>query len=417
MVTNNICHITFSTNGGAGSVARQLHEGQLSEGNQSRLITLTDSNIRSLVAKNPILVSEALLDFFCVRKTTQSQLFTLYRNGENSGIAKSVQHGDDLVHLHWTPGVLSLETISQLARSGRGCVWTLHDMWPFCGGEHYTPDDEHARFVSGYLPNNRPSTEKGPDLNRLAWEAKRIAWQSQRFAFVCPSDWMADCVRKSALFRDTAVTTHVVANPLDTDQLWQPIDKKFARLQLGLDPNRQYVLAGSAGGMSKNKGEDLLPEIMRRLQSMSDKPIDLIVFGRYRAMSNERWDGKVHWMGPVHDDSVMATIYSATDVMIVPSRQDNLPNTAVEALACGTPVAAFNLGGLPDIVDHERTGWLAQPEDLTDLTQGIIWLLGDRERHSALCRQSRQSAVLKFSPSQVVKQYLAVYESVAKSAI
>ena len=89
MVTNNVCHITFSTNGGAGSVARQLHEGQLSEGNQSRLLTLTDSNIQSLVAKNPILVGEALLDFFCVRKTTQSQLFTLYRDGENRGIVKS----------------------------------------------------------------------------------------------------------------------------------------------------------------------------------------------------------------------------------------------------------------------------------------------------------------------------------------
>ncbi len=415
---------TEDNSGGASRSAYRLHQALLQQDVDSsmRVLTHQTANSRIIEGRAPRALSEKIkarvdqkLWELSIRKWHTDNPILHSFGKVSAGIVGELNNSDATVlNLHWVSKLLSIDDIGKIAKP---IVWTLHDMWPFSGGEHYTPDDEHARFISGYLPNNRPATEKGPDLNRLAWEAKRIAWQSQKFAFVCPSNWMADCVRKSALFRDAAVTTHVVANPLDTDQLWQPIDKKFARLQLGLDPNRQYVLAGSAGGMSKNKGEDLLPEIMRRLQSISDKPIDLIIFGRYRAMSNERWDGKVHWMGPVHDDSVMATIYSAADVMIVPSRQDNLPNTAVEALACGTPVAAFNLGGLPDIVDHERTGWLAQPEDLTDLTQGIIWLLGDRERRIALCRQSRQSAVQKFSPSQVVKQYLAVYESVAKSAI
>ena len=95
--------------------------------------------------------------------------------------------------------------------------------------------------------------------------------------------------------------------------------------------------------------------------------------------------------------------------MIVPSRQDNLPNTAVEAMACGTPVAAFNLGGLPDIIDHRRTGWLAKPEDVLDLSQGVAWLLTDRDRLHVLSLAARDSAIKKFSPKEVVKQYAAVY--------
>jgi glycosyltransferase involved in cell wall biosynthesis len=164
--------------------------------------------------------------------------------------------------------------------------------------------------------------------------------------------------------------------------------------------------------MAKNKGEDLLPELMSRLQAKTTRPVDLIVFGRYSAASHEHWTSKVHWMGPVHDDGVMALLYSAADVMIVPSRQDNLPNTAVEAMACGTPVAAFNLGGLPDIVDQQRTGWLAEPEDLSGLSQGLAWMLQDECRLDSLGVSARESAVQKFSPASVVIQYLSVYADV-----
>jgi glycosyltransferase involved in cell wall biosynthesis len=103
--------------------------------------------------------------------------------------------------------------------------------------------------------------------------------------------------------------------------------------------------------------------------------------------------------------------------MIVPSRQDNLPNTAVEAMACGTPVAAFNLGGLPDIVDHARTGWLAKPEDLIDLSQGLVWLLSEPQRLNEISRAARESAVKKFSPKEVVRQYVALYAEAIASQV
>lgn len=407
---------TEDNSGGASRSAYRLQQALLQENIDSSMRVLTHQTAHSRVSSGRAArtlnqkikdkLAQQWRDFSTRNWHTENPIVHSFGQVSAGVVAELNQSSADVLNLHWIPKLLSIEDIGQLRKP---IVWTLHDMWPFCGGEHYTPDDLNARFKHGYLPSNRPATERGPDLNRQTWEAKRVAWQSQRFAFVCPSNWMANCVRQSALFCDAPVTIHVVPNPLDTDQLWRPIDKKFARRQLGLEPSRQYVLAGSAGGMSKNKGEDLLPEVMRHLQAQSNEAVELIVFGRYSPASHEHWGCKVHWMGPVHDDAVMATIYSAADVMIVPSRQDNLPNTAVEAMACGTPVAAFNLGGLPDIIDHRRTGWLAKPEDVLDLSQGVAWSLNDKTRLQVLSVAARDSAVKKFSPKEVVKQYVAVY--------
>jgi len=407
---------TEDNSGGASRSAYRLQQALLQENIDCSMRVLTHQtansrviagrSARSFKEKVKDKLTQQLWDFSTRKWHTDNPIVHSFGRISAGICAELNQSSADVLNLHWIPKLLSIEDIGRLKKP---IVWTLHDMWPFCGGEHYTSDEEGARFRQGYLANNRPATERGPDLNRQAWRAKQAAWQFRRFAFVCPSNWMAHCVGQSALFCDAPVTTHVVPNPLDTDQLWRPIDKNFARRQLGLDPNRQYVLAGSAGGMSKNKGEDLLPELMRHLQAQHGKQVDLIIFGRYAAALHEHWGCNVHWMGPVHDDAVMTTIYSAADVMIVPSRQDNLPNTAVEAMACGTPVAAFNLGGLPDIVDHARTGWLAKPGEVVDLACGLAWLLSESQRLSEMSAAARESVVKKFSPKEVVRQYVAVY--------
>ena len=118
----------------------------------------------------------------------------------------------------------------------------------------------------------------------------------------------------------------------------------------------------------------------------------------------------MHWLGPVRDDHVMATIYSACDVMAVPSRVDNLPNTAVEANACGTPVAGFNIGGLPDIVSHQVSGWIAKAFDTEMFADGILWMLADRERWAELSVRARKTALARYSSEAATRQYLQAYE-------
>ena len=161
------------------------------------------------------------------------------------------------------------------------------------------------------------------------------------------------------------------------------------------------------------KGEDLLKQAMLKLM-FSDSSffgqIELLIFGQYQPSSQQDWYCKTHWLGPVRDDHVMTLIYSAADVMVVPSRQDNLPNTAVEAHACGVPVVAFNIGGLPDIIDHRQSGWLADAFDTDRLAEGLLWILADSVRWDQLSSNARKIALDRFSPNIVIQQYLHVYE-------
>lgn len=328
---------------------------------------------------------------------------------ESAGLVDELNSSDaDVLNLHWIAKFLSIDDIGRLTKP---VVWTLHDMWAFCGGEHVVPDDDNpaARFRVGYLADNRPAGESGPDLNRIAWEAKRRAWAQQRFTIVTPGRWMAGCVRDSVLFRDSPV--HVIPNPLDMTELWRPIPRRFARASLGLDPDKQFVLAGSAGGMPHLKGEDLLRRCMDEVSAATQGRVELLIFGQNRPAHAGDWPCAVHWLGPVRDDHTLAMLYSAANVTVVPSRQDNLPNTAIESHACGTPVVAFGIGGLPDIVVPGESGWLAAPFDTTDLARGVMWVLGDDRRWDSISTAARASALAKYAPDVVAAQYCAVYES------
>ena len=407
---------TENNSGGASRSAYRLHQTLLEQNIDSsmRVLTHQTANSRVISGRAPRTYTQKIKD-----KTSQLLWRYSTRNWrtdnpilhsfgrDSAGIVDELnQSSADVLNLHWIPKLLSIQDVGALRKP---IVWTVHDMWPFCGAEHVTPDVPDARFRQGYLPNNRPESERGPDLNMQTWLLKRNAWSKQQFKFVCPSKWMASCVAQSVLFGDLKMSIDVIPNPLDTIHTWRPIDKDIARRKIGLDPHRRYVIAGSGGGMPTIKGDDLLPELMTRLNSQRSDPVELIIFGRYGAATHERWGCRVHWMGPVQDDAVMATLYSAGDVMIVPSRQDNLPNTAIEAMACGTPVVAFNLGGLPDIVDHGRSGWLAVPTDLEGLSKGITWLLSDGHRLNDMSVAARDSAVKKFSAAIVAERYLSVY--------
>ncbi|WP_460193321.1 glycosyltransferase family 4 protein [Thermosynechococcus sp. FA-CM-4201] len=309
----------------------------------------------------------------------------------------------DLIHLHWIGAeFLSIEEISKLKEP---LIWTVHDMWPFCGAEHYTED---SRWKQGYYHYNRPSYERGFDLNRWTWERKRKHWQKP-IHIVAPSRWLGECVQQSALMGNWPVS--VIPNPIDVEQ-WQPHDKKKVRQELGLPTDIPIVLFGAmGGGKDPRKGFDLLKEALGYLKG-KDQPLQLVVFGEAQPRKKQDLGFPAKYTGHITDETYLCKFYSAADVMIVPSRQDNLPNTAIEAIACGTPVVAFNIGGLPDIVTHEKNGYLAQAFDSQDLARGIQWVLQDPQRHAQLCAQARADTVRKFAYPVVAKQYLAVYQEV-----
>lgn len=310
----------------------------------------------------------------------------------------------DIVHLHWVQG--GMISIANIGRIEKPIVWTLHDMWAFCGAEHYTDD---TRWRDGYRADNRPGYESGFDLNRWTWARKRKHWR-RPMHIVTPSRWLAECVRDSAIMHDWPVS--VIPNAIDTD-CWQPIDQSLARSLLGLPQDVPLLLFGAmGGGQDPRKGFDLLLDALNLLKEQA-KEMQLVVFGQLAPRQPPDLGFSVHYAGHLHDDLSLRALYSAADALVVPSRQDNLPNTGVEAHACGTPVVAFDIGGLPDIVEHQHSGYLARVFDVEDLAEGIYWVL--RESESAqLGKNARQKTVETFSYPVVAEQYLRVYEQACK---
>lgn len=312
----------------------------------------------------------------------------------------------DVIHLHWLG--YEMMSVADIARLHKPVIWTLHDMWAFCGAEHFTED---YRWRDGYLPGNRPAYESGFDLNRWTWQRKQKHWR-KTMQVVAPSHWLADCARQSALMREWPVS--VIPNAIDLER-WRPVDKTIARMILGLPVDRSLLLFGAIGGTrDPRKGFDLLTGALDHLRG-EIQGLELIVLGQTPPMNPVDLGFPVHYAGHLHDDIGMSLYYSAADALILPSRQDNLPNVGIEAQACGTPVVAFNASGLPDIVAHKETGYLAKAFDTQDMADGICWVLADADRRSKLSIQSRSSAVAKFSPALVAEQYLRLYETVVRS--
>jgi glycosyltransferase involved in cell wall biosynthesis len=307
----------------------------------------------------------------------------------------------DLIHLHWIcGGMMSIEDIGRITKP---TLWTLHDMWAFCGAEHHTYE---GRYRQGYTSSNRPTYETGVDLNRWTWQRKRLAWK-RPVQIVTPSRWLADCVRQSKLMQGWPVD--VIPNCLDTER-WQPIDQRVARQLLNLPQNCPLVTFGAiGGGQDPIKGFDLLLAALQHLRGhLSD--LELVIFGESRPRVVPDVGFKIHYMGHLHDDLSLRAVYSAADVMVVPSRQEVLPQTAYEASACGTPVVAFHTSGLLDIIVHQETGWLAPTYDTESMADGIRWILEDQARRSTLGKQARKYVVNHFSVPIVANQYRQLYE-------
>jgi glycosyltransferase involved in cell wall biosynthesis len=304
-----------------------------------------------------------------------------------------------VVNLHWVGGgTLSVRAISKIKKP---IVWTLHDMWAFSGAEHY--DGGSGRSKTGYKRRSRENGDVGFDLNRFVWGLKRRYWKP--FALVAPSSWMMESASKSALMRDWPIS--VIPNPIDS-QSWCPAPKNTSRELLFLPNNCPIVLFGALGSaLDSRKGVDLF---LSCLDSIKSKLPDaqFVMFGELEARERIPEGHKIIFLGTLRDDLTLRLAYSAADVFVITSRQDNLPNTGIEAQACGTPVVAFNVGGMGDVVEHNHTGYLAEPFNVEDLARGIRFAIS--QNHEGLLSQAAiERTKSLFSFNRVSQMYREVY--------
>ena len=406
-----IIHLSYSDIiGGAFRATYRIHHSLLKHGISSRLWVnekksddWTVEDLNNKIGKVLNKLRPQVINYSLVKMLKTENKIIHSPSVLPSNWVKHINNSDsDIVHLHWIQNeMLSIKDISKIKKP---IVWTLHDMWAFCGAEHYTNDN---RWRESYNSNNKPNYESGFDLNRWTWNRKKKYWKNPN-QIVTPSKWLAKCVSESALMKNWPVS--VIANPIDTYQ-WKPMEKKNTRQLLNLSQDANLILFGAiGGGKDSRKGYDLLLSALEYIKADKKlKKIELVVFGQSKPKSQPDLGFPIHYSGHLHDDLSLRALYSAADVMVVPSRLEAFGQTASEAHACGTPVVSFDIGGLPDIIEHQKTGYLAKAFDTRDLANGITWVL-QQDGSNKLGNNARERAVEKFSEKKISEAYLDIYK-------
>lgn len=311
------------------------------------------------------------------------------------GLVNYINNSDaDVVNLHWIGG--EFLAIRQIGKIRKPVVWTLHDMWAFCGTEHYSSESADAPWR---IPLDGGSNAYR--FERAVIRRKHSCWR-RKFHLVSPSRWLSGLVAASSLLRSHPTST--IPNPLSLATF---TPARGNRGEFGLPENRKIVLFGSMGDDSDGrKGLDLLVQALE-VAARKDRGLHFATFGQstQRAGSTQ-----VQALGKITDERKLARLYNSVDVMVVPSRMDNLPQTAVEAQCCGCPVVAFAVGGLPEIVVHNRTGYLARPFDTSDLAAGIAhWTAPASTATAQLKSEAARRAEDLWGRGATVDPYLALY--------
>lgn len=419
---------TFDNFGGAAIAASRLNKALNNNGLLSNMLVQGEKgnlqNVES-IAQNWFQKKLALLRFaldryqfaFYEKNKDVRFIFSQAKIGVDVSNHSLIQQSD-IIHLHWINfGFLSLNSLEKLFKINKPVVWTLHDMWAFTGGCHY------SRECTNYERNcgNCGQFLKNPfenDLSHQVWERKKEVFSKANLTVVTCSEWLAQKARESSLLKDKTIVS--IPNPIDTD-VFRPIEKNIAKAYFKLFPDKKYILFGAVKISDQRKGFAYFAEALSILKMLLFKPsqattlnqtskIEIIIFGQSQVSDFEGLPFKVNILGKLSDLEMICKAYSAASVFVSPSIEDNLPNTIMESMACGTPVVGFDVGGIPEMIDHGKSGYLAEYKSSEDLAKGIYWTLFEAD-YEALANNSRQKVLDNYSEKVIAEKYKKVYQS------
>ncbi|MGF6906991.1 glycosyltransferase [Fusobacterium sp. PH5-44] len=406
-----ILHISTSDKtGGAAIAAYRLHVALLKNGINSKMLVLEkttdDKEIFTVTLKKIFRIFLPRLMSFL-----EQMKFKKYKNRENMIMFSQGKYGfniskhpsiieADVIHLHWiNNGMLSIKEIKKISQLGKKIIWTLHDMWAFTGGCHYSGKCLEYENKCGNC--KILSTNELNDITRKNFEIKKKYYQKMNLKLIGCSEWIGKCVRNSSLFREKEIK--IIPNIIDKN-IFKPIEKCICRNILNLDLQKKYILFGAINSNTdKRKGHHLLMEALKKLKLMKstfNEEIEILIFGSSHFLEADQIPFKIKFFGHVYDEITLALIYNSVDVFVAPSLEDNLPNTVNESLLCGTPVVAFKIGGMGDMINHLKNGYLAIPNNSTDLAFGILKFLHRIDKVNS-----------NFDYDQILKEMISYYKN------
>lgn len=316
----------------------------------------------------------------------------------------------DVLHLHYVN--LDFLDLRELLGINKPIVWTLHDCWPFSGICHYFYSCDKYKTECGDCPLLHSGTKK--DLSNTIWKKKKAIYSKLDLHIVSPSKWLADESRKSSLMGSFPV--HTIPNPIDTD-IYSPGSQFEARMLLNLNVSKTYILFCAINAVEdKNKGYAHLLDALLRLKTITDiSQFELLIVGSNKPQHELCGCMPVQYLGIIESEPLMVSIYRAANVTVSPSFSENFSNTILESHACGTPVIAFNIGGNADIIEHKKTGYLAQAFSPDDFADGISWCVAENLT-GVVSQNARKKVIDSFGNEVTSMQYSQLYKSLLLKA-
>lgn len=411
---------TSEQTGGAAQAAHRLMEALNANGVEARMLVAEKLSDDQRVVALPSHWRHRLhflwerLCLFAHLRFSRQNLFQIDMANAGTDITKTAAFRQaDVIHLHWVnQGMLSLRDIERILQSGKPVVWTMHDLWPATAICHYARGCEWYHESCHHCPL-LPDGGSRNDLSARVWRRKQRMLSRGRIAFVACSQWLEGEARKSALFKEQTVSN--IPNPIDSS-IFRPIDRQEARRQLGLPEQGRIILFVSQRVTDERKGISYLIEaidlLVKNNPSWQENTTIAILGGQAEEVAS-RLAMPAHPLGYIRDAETIVRVYNAADVFVTPSLEDNLPNTIMEAMACGVPCVGFRVGGIPEMIDHQLTGYVARFADSVDLATGIDWVLNHTNRRS-LSAASLQKVADSYSQASVARRYTEVYEQMIK---
>ena len=419
-----ILHISTSDIiGGAAKACYNISFALNSIGIESKVLVqhkLSSNDSVSLIKRNlffraktkiRLIIDYVLIKIFSLKERGRFTIPFVGTNIQNHPLVKRA----DIINLHWVNGgFLSLKSLEKLIGLNKPIVWTFHDMWVFTGGCHYTLGCIKYTTECRNCPSLRFNGRN--DISNIIFHRKKELFDDNKFLILTCSNWLAKETRKSKLLTDYDIAT--VPNPIDT-QVFKPEKTDEAREALKLPKDKIIILFSAYTASEVRKGISYLSEVLISLNALKPKlleVIEVIILGSLNGSEFDNIPYRVIYPGRIEKVEEIVQYYSSADLFIAPSIQENLSNTVMESLACGTPVLAFNIGGMPDMIDHLKNGYLADDINSDKLLDGLLWFLDlDKDKRAELSVNSRSKVLSNFTLSTVAKHYAEYYKKLIDS--
>lgn len=410
----NILHINLADQArGAAKAALRLHKAQIKLGHDSRMLVgyrfKNRPEIEMIPARDTAWQKRRF--HFVNRVEERTGMQYLWQPWKRKYLAHRFTQRAEVVNLHNIhSGFFSHTTLPELSRR-LPIVWTLHDLWSMTGhcGFPYLHGCERWRTGCGRCPALSDHPAIGMDTTALLWRIKARIYARAQFTLVTPSEWMAAIVRQSPMFEHNEV--RCIPHGLDT-KVFKPMAKTAAREMLGLPLHAKIVLFSAFDMWQERKGGAYLFEALQCLRDEGRRDVLLLTMGSKHVNLGAKYKFPVHNCGLLQDEKAMAVCYGAADVYAGPSLAEAFGLVYMEAMACATPVLAFDCTAVPEVVRHMETGYLARTKDGEDLTHGLRLLLDDDEQRAKFGRQSRELVEREYSLKLQAQRYLELYEEI-----